>query len=59
MIQECNKTIKTIGNFFCALQNKLLIINEKVSYHIKIEHFRNILNQLNILYDTLQLMRDI
>lgn len=60
IIKEFNKTIKDVADNFDELQIKLVHVSNQVNDHVKIEQFRNILVQLNIIYSImLQVVTDV
>lgn len=60
IIVEFNRTVSIIEQNFNELSNKLLLINKQVKDFIELEKLRDILNQLNILYNiVLSLVQDI
>lgn len=60
IIREFNKTVNIINENMNELSDKLLLVNEKINDSIEIEKIRDLLNQLNILYNIiLSLIQDI
>lgn len=60
MISEFNQTLKIVNFNFKELENKLQFINDKLSDYGLLEKYRDVLNQLNILYNIVfSLIQDI